>query len=81
MNTKGIRWTHPDEEQIGQHFRGHTERALRGEPFTETYTGTLGPSVRAVVPIYDGGGIRPTSWGWSARASASRRSARGSRTS
>ncbi|MFC5212222.1 ATP-binding protein [Streptomyces coerulescens] len=55
MNTKGIRWTHPDEEQIGQHFRGHTARALRGEPFTETYTGTLGPSVRAVVPIYDGG--------------------------
>ncbi|MFI5550653.1 ATP-binding protein [Streptomyces sp. NPDC051738] len=55
MNREGIRWTHPDEKQIGQHFRGHTERALRGEPFTETYTGTLGPSVRAVVPIYDGG--------------------------
>ncbi|MDC0771089.1 sensor histidine kinase [Streptomyces sp. HD] len=55
MNPEGIRWTHPDEEQIGQHFRGHTARALRGEPFTETYTGTLGPSVRAVVPIYDGG--------------------------
>ncbi|MFE0257137.1 ATP-binding protein [Streptomyces sp. NPDC059010] len=55
MNPKGIRWTHPDEEQIGQHFRGHTARALRGESFTETYTGTLGPSVRAVVPIYDGG--------------------------
>ncbi|MEU6547151.1 sensor histidine kinase [Streptomyces sp. NPDC046859] len=55
MDPGGIRWTHPDERQIGQHFRGHTERALRGEPFTETYTGTLGPSVRAVVPIYDGG--------------------------
>ncbi|WP_078662624.1 sensor histidine kinase [Streptomyces bicolor] len=55
MNPEGIRWTHPDPEQIGQHFRGHTERALRGEPFTEVYTGTLGPSVRAVVPIYDGG--------------------------
>ncbi|MFD7390236.1 ATP-binding protein [Streptomyces sp. NPDC059852] len=55
MDPRGIRWTHPDERQIGQHFRGHTERALRGEPFTETYTGTLGPSVRAVVPIYDGG--------------------------
>ncbi|MCL8017514.1 sensor histidine kinase, partial [Streptomyces sp. AS02] len=55
MNREGIRWTHPDEEQIGQHFRGHTERALRGEPFTETYTGTLGASVRAVVPIYDRG--------------------------
>ncbi|MCF1599085.1 sensor histidine kinase [Streptomyces muensis] len=55
MSPAGIRWTHPDEKQIGQHFRGHTARALRGEPFTETYTGTLGPSVRAVVPIYDGG--------------------------
>ncbi|MFE7277669.1 ATP-binding protein [Streptomyces sp. NPDC057623] len=55
MNPAGIRWTHPDERQIGQHFRGHTARALRGEPFTETYTGTLGSSVRAVVPIYDGG--------------------------
>ncbi|KUL76168.1 MULTISPECIES: sensor histidine kinase [unclassified Streptomyces] len=55
MNPRGIRWTHPDDRQIGQHFRGHTERALRGEPFTETYTGTLGPSVRAVVPIYDRG--------------------------
>ncbi len=55
MNPGGIRWTHPDREQIGQHFRGHIGRALRGEPFTETYTGTLGASVRAVVPIYDGG--------------------------
>ncbi|MFE9019513.1 ATP-binding protein [Streptomyces sp. NPDC007808] len=54
MNPAGIRWTHPDPKQIGQHFRGHTERALRGDPFTETYTGTLGSSVRAVVPIYDG---------------------------
>ncbi|EGX56068.1 two-component sensor kinase [Streptomyces zinciresistens K42] len=55
MNPAGIRWTHPDERQIGQRFRGHTARALRGEPFTETYTGTLGASVRAVVPIYGDG--------------------------
>ncbi|MFF7100708.1 ATP-binding protein [Streptomyces nigra] len=55
MDPRGIRWTHPDDRQIGRPFRGHTERALHGEPFTETYTGTLGPSVRAVVPIYDGG--------------------------
>lgn len=27
--------------------------ALAGHPFTETYTGTLGPSVRSVAPIYD----------------------------
>ncbi|MFG2127519.1 ATP-binding protein [Streptomyces sp. NPDC048751] len=54
MNPQGIRWTHPDRDEIGQHFRGHTARALKGEAFSETYTGTLGPSVRAVVPIEDG---------------------------
>ncbi|MCF1649223.1 sensor histidine kinase [Streptomyces indiaensis] len=54
MDPRGIRWTHPDPKQIGQTFRGHTERALKGETFTETYTGTLGPSVRAVTPIRDG---------------------------
>ncbi|MFI5799384.1 ATP-binding protein [Streptomyces sp. NPDC051677] len=54
MNPKGIRWTHPDEKQIGQRFRGNTAKALKGETFTETYTGTLGASVRAVTPIKDG---------------------------
>ncbi|GAB2726814.1 ATP-binding protein [Streptomyces bullii] len=54
MNPRGIRWTHPDAKEIGQRFRGHTDRALRGQTFTETYTGTLGPSVRAVTPIRDG---------------------------
>lgn len=54
MDPRGIRWTHPDPKQIGQTFRGHTEKALRGQTFTETYTGTLGPSVRAVTPIQDG---------------------------
>lgn len=54
MNPAGIRWTHPDETQIGQRFRGNTARALKGESFTETYTGTLGASVRAVTPIEDG---------------------------
>ncbi|WP_217239297.1 sensor histidine kinase [Streptomyces sp. AC555_RSS877] len=53
MNPQGIRWTHPDKNEIGQRFRGHIDRALKGEPFTETYTGTLGPSVRAVAPVED----------------------------
>ncbi|MFB6552139.1 ATP-binding protein [Streptomyces sp. NPDC056405] len=53
MNPEGIRWTHPDPKQIGHLFRGHIERAQRGETFTETYTGTLGPSVRAVTPVED----------------------------
>ncbi|MDG9720859.1 sensor histidine kinase [Streptomyces sp. DH24] len=57
MNPRGIRWTHPDPEQIGQRFRGHTARALEGHTFTETYTGTLGPSVRAVTPVRDDGRI------------------------
>ncbi|MFC4464482.1 ATP-binding protein [Streptomyces xiangluensis] len=55
MNRKAIRWTHPDKNQIGRPFLGHTARALKGQPFTEVYTGTLGPSVRAVTPIYDEG--------------------------
>jgi sensor histidine kinase regulating citrate/malate metabolism len=57
MNPKAIRWTHPDRNQIGRPFLGHTARALKGQPFTEVYTGTLGPSVRAVTPIYDHGRI------------------------
>ncbi|MFJ2110708.1 MULTISPECIES: ATP-binding protein [unclassified Streptomyces] len=57
MNPAGIRWTHPDPHQIGMRFLGRTGPALRGHTFTETYTGTLGPSVRAVVPVRDGAGI------------------------
>ncbi|MDL2080186.1 sensor histidine kinase [Streptomyces sp. GXMU-J15] len=57
MNPRGIRWTHPNPEEIGQRFIGHIDPALRGDSFTETYTGTLGPSVRAVTPIWDGGRI------------------------
>ncbi|WP_159604692.1 sensor histidine kinase [Agromyces humi] len=47
-----IRYTHPDPSQIGQEFLGNIDRALVGDAFTETYTGTLGPSVRAVVPVF-----------------------------
>nr|WP_239069766.1 sensor histidine kinase [Streptomyces sp. SID13666] len=58
MAPDGIRWTHPDPQRIGEPFLGHTARALRGETFTETYTGTLGPSVRVVAPVRDGPGGR-----------------------
>ncbi|MGP4050551.1 ATP-binding protein [Streptomyces sp. 2A115] len=57
MNPEGIRWTHPNKDLIGKRFLGHRDRALLGETFTETYTGTLGASVRAVTPIYDNGNI------------------------
>ncbi|MCI2420483.1 sensor histidine kinase [Saccharopolyspora sp. K220] len=53
MSPDGIRYTHPDPTRIGQVFLGHIDQAVAGHVFTETYTGTLGPSVRAVVPVYD----------------------------
>ncbi|MGC4981577.1 ATP-binding protein [Streptomyces sp. DT193] len=54
MNPRGIRWTHPEEKQIGRHFLGHIGPALKGTSFTETFTGSLGASVRAVTPIKEG---------------------------
>ncbi|MFB0618165.1 ATP-binding protein [Streptomyces sp. AGS-58] len=57
MNPSGIRWTHPDRRQIGRRFLGTIGPARRGRTFTETYTGTLGPSVRAVTPITDHGRV------------------------
>lgn len=57
MDPDRVRWTHPDSSQIGRTFIGNTAPALRGETFTETYAGTLGPSIRVVTPIRDGGRI------------------------
>lgn len=57
MDTSGIRYTHPDRTQIGGRFLGTINRALQGQSLTETYTGTLGPSVRAVVPVMQGGRV------------------------
>ncbi|WP_344678674.1 sensor histidine kinase [Saccharopolyspora taberi] len=54
MTPDGVRYTHPDPARIGERFLGHTEQARAGAVFTETYTGSLGPSVRAVVPVFDG---------------------------
>ncbi|WP_067817394.1 sensor histidine kinase [Actinomadura kijaniata] len=56
MSPAGIRYTHPDPRQIGHRFLGNTGPALAGRTFSETYAGTLGPSVRAVAPVRDGRG-------------------------
>ncbi|MCC4317533.1 sensor histidine kinase [Streptomyces malaysiensis] len=53
MNTHGVRWAHPDPRQIGATYLGHIGPALRGRIFAETYTGTLGSSVRVVAPVRD----------------------------
>ncbi|WP_017599831.1 GAF domain-containing protein, partial [Nocardiopsis lucentensis] len=51
MTPEGTRYTHPNPDRIGQTFIGTIEPAAAGGIVTETYTGTLGPSVRAVVPV------------------------------
>lgn len=50
------RFTHTDPSQIGGAYLGTIEPALRGQTFTEVYTGTLGPSIRAVAPVRNAGG-------------------------
>jgi two-component system, CitB family, sensor kinase len=58
MTPDGIRYSHPTPEEIGRRFIGTIGPAAAGEmQFTETYTGTLGPSVRAVVPVLDSGRV------------------------
>ncbi|MGW6903633.1 SpoIIE family protein phosphatase [Streptomyces sp. NPDC054940] len=56
MSRDGIRYTHPNPDRIGKHFVGTIAPAAAGGIVRETYTGTLGPSVRAVVPVTDGDG-------------------------
>jgi sensor histidine kinase regulating citrate/malate metabolism len=56
MSPDGTRFTHTDPRQIGAHYLGTIAPALNGETFTEVYTGTLGPSVRAIAPVRDASG-------------------------
>ena len=53
MNLDLIRYSHPDPSQIGKHFVGDVGNAPEGGTFTQEYAGTLGPSMRAVVPVRD----------------------------
>ncbi len=50
------RWTHPRNEEIGRPYIGSIDASLRGGNFTEVTAGTLGPSVRTVVPVKDDAG-------------------------
>src|ERR671923_32664 len=54
MSPDGIRFSHPNPARIGGDFVGTIAPARAGRAFTETTTGTLGPSVRAVAPVRDG---------------------------
>ncbi|MDQ7907905.1 sensor histidine kinase [Phytohabitans sp. ZYX-F-186] len=50
------RFTHPNRDLIGKPFIGTVDGALAGGHVVEVYTGTLGESVRAVVPVHGDGG-------------------------
>ncbi|MXG90641.1 sensor histidine kinase [Nocardioides flavescens] len=55
MSPERIRYSHPDPANIGKRFVGDVGDAPQGRAFTQQYTGTLGPSMRAVVPVREGG--------------------------
>jgi two-component system, CitB family, sensor kinase len=57
MSPDGVRYTHPNPSQIGGHYLGSIAEAQRGESHVEQFTGTLGPSVRAVVPVRNGSDV------------------------
>jgi two-component system CitB family sensor kinase len=50
------RWTHPNATLIGRPFVGTIDRALRGGRVVETHNGSLGESVRTVVPVVNAKG-------------------------
>jgi two-component system CitB family sensor kinase len=52
----GVRFTHPDPDRIGEPASTDASRALAGEVFVGTETGTLGESLRAKVPVRDADG-------------------------
>ena len=54
MSPAGIRYSHPDTTLIGKQFLGHIDDARAGGTVVEDYTGTLGLSRRAVVPVRAG---------------------------
>lgn len=56
MAPNGRRYTHPNPAEIGKPYSGSISEAVEGRPYTEVATGTLGPSVRSIVPVKDDDG-------------------------
>lgn len=57
MSPTGTRYSHPNPARIGEQFVGHIRPAAAGRQVVEDYTGTLGPSRRCVVPVFDHGRV------------------------
>ncbi|MFQ4149901.1 ATP-binding protein [Arthrobacter sp. LAPM80] len=56
MDPSGVRWTHPNPAEIGKPYVGSIVQAQAGNTYFETTAGTLGPSVRVIVPIKNSAG-------------------------
>ncbi|PPB50274.1 histidine kinase [Arthrobacter pityocampae] len=56
MATDRTRFTHRNPDEIGRPYLGSVAEALAGTTHSETYAGTLGPSIRAIVPVVDDAG-------------------------
>jgi two-component system CitB family sensor kinase len=52
-DARGIRYSHPNPERIGEHVSTDPAVTLAGDVFVGTETGTLGESLRAKVPVRD----------------------------
>ncbi|MCK6081244.1 sensor histidine kinase [Microbacterium sp. EYE_5] len=52
----GIRYSHPNEDRIGESVSTDPSAPLSGQVWSGTETGTLGESYRVKVPLYAGGG-------------------------
>lgn len=57
LDMNSIRYSHPNPEQVGRSFQGGgQQRVMKGEESLSVGQGTLGKSLRAFVPVYDGKG-------------------------
>jgi two-component system CitB family sensor kinase len=53
-NTEKVRYSHPVPDRIGENMVGKdNDEALKGKEVISQEKGTLGPSLRGIVPIYD----------------------------
>jgi two-component system CitB family sensor kinase len=57
MSPDGLRYSHAEPDRIGQQYVGTITEARAGQVYSEHYLGTLGPSVRTVVPVWSDGRV------------------------
>lgn len=56
LDRRGVRWSHPEADRIGEVVSTDPGDALRGREVMEIDSGTLGRSARGKVPLFGGSG-------------------------